>query len=58
MTQLTKEPADMDPTYSPDGSKIAFYRGGQIWVMNADGSNARRLSPADQSASVPAWGPR
>jgi molecular chaperone DnaK len=58
LTQLTKEPADMDPTWSPDGSQIAFYRGGQIWVMNADGSGPRRVSPADLEASVPAWGPR
>jgi molecular chaperone DnaK len=58
LTQLTKEPADMDPTWSPDGSQIAFYRGGQVWVMNADGSGPRRVSPADVEASVPAWGPR
>jgi Tol biopolymer transport system component len=48
----------MDPTWSPDGSQIAFYRGGQVWVMNADGSGPRRVSPADVEASVPAWGPR
>ena len=47
LTQLTKEPADMDPTWSPDGSQIAFYREGQIWVMNADGSDPRRVSPVD-----------
>ncbi len=58
LTQLTKEPADMDPTWSPDGSQIAFYRAGQVWVMNADGSGPRRVSPADVEASVPAWGPR
>jgi uncharacterized protein YgiM (DUF1202 family) len=38
------------PTWSPDGSKIAFLsdRSGrwEIWTMNADGSNQRRLLPA------------
>lgn len=27
-----------------NGEKIAFLRGGQIWVMDADGSNARQVS--------------
>lgn len=29
------------PRYSPDSSKVAFDKGGQIFVMNADGSNVR-----------------
>jgi Tol biopolymer transport system component len=29
---------DTDPTWSPDGSKIAFVRNGELHVMNADGS--------------------
>ena len=30
--------ADTEPAYSPDGTKIAFTRSNDIWVMNADGS--------------------
>ena len=37
-----------DPTWSPDGRKIAFVSDragkGEIYVMNADGSGKRRLT--------------
>jgi Tol biopolymer transport system component len=33
------------PTWSPDGRKIAFVGDGVIYVMNADGSGKRRLTP-------------
>jgi Tol biopolymer transport system component len=29
--------------WSPDGRRILFGRGGAIYVMNADGSQVRRL---------------
>jgi Tol biopolymer transport system component len=41
---------DENPTYSPDGDKIAFERAGgedqdrDIWIMNPDGSNQQRLT--------------
>ena len=53
-TRLTNNQAsDFFPSFSPDGSKIAFTsnRDGsyEIYVMNADGSNQTRLTndPAD-----------
>ncbi|HYT78968.1 MAG TPA: hypothetical protein VEQ37_06885 [Actinomycetota bacterium] len=45
-----------EPTYSPDGSKIALFRDGHIWVMDASGSNARDVSHLDASFS-PRWSP-
>ena len=51
------------PRYSPDGKRIAFHstRGGtvQIWVANADGSNAVELTSMDPMATTasPAWSP-
>ena len=51
----------LNPAWSPDGSKIAFVRatGGlstEIWVMDADGTNARRLRPAAQGTTTPIFG--
>jgi hypothetical protein len=49
-------PDDLDPTWSPDGTKIAFNSGRDpvgIYVMDADGSNPTHIS----SGSQPAWSP-
>ena len=55
---LTKNPLvnNIEPTWSPDGKKIAFSstRDG-IYVMHANGRNIRRLT--DQPGSSPAWSP-
>lgn len=41
------------PAWSPDGSRLAISRGTEIWAIDRDGSNARRLAPDGES---PAWG--
>ncbi len=49
------------PAWSPDGSKIAFVstRDGnyEIYVMNADGSNQRRLTNTAARDTDPTWSP-
>ena len=51
------------PAVSPDGSKIAFLSdrdGFDVYVMNADGSDRRRVThfPAsDGNAQMPSWSP-
>jgi Tol biopolymer transport system component len=50
---------DLDPAWSPDGSKIAFERDHRIWVMNATGSGQKDLgldTPL-RASSDPAWSP-
>ncbi|WP_433262970.1 VWA domain-containing protein [Actinosynnema sp. CS-041913] len=55
-------PHESDPAYSPDGTRIAWteYPGSEqparVWVADADGSNARRLS-GREGQSEPSWSP-
>lgn len=66
MTRLTtRKGQDGAPVPSPDGSKIAFvasedvgrsYEGNDLYVMDADGRNVRRLAAnLDRSVGVPQW---
>lgn len=50
-------PCNEGPQWSPDGTRIAWSRQGTIYVMNADGSGKRRLSPAGANARAPRWSP-
>jgi Tol biopolymer transport system component len=51
-----------DPSWSPDGERIAFSRAvdccnTEIHVINADGSGERRLTSVGRRNSDPAWSP-
>jgi Tol biopolymer transport system component len=58
-----------NPTWSPDGERLVFEgngdRGSQLWVADADGTNARQLTPTPSGcpnqacieAVNPAWSP-
>jgi hypothetical protein len=48
------------PAWSPDSRRLAWssYKdGGEIWVANADGTNARRLYHNPYLVYVPVWSP-
>jgi Tol biopolymer transport system component/tetratricopeptide (TPR) repeat protein len=59
--QLTSDPSDSSPDWSPTGSKIAFMRdsGGNwdVWVVDPDGSGAQRLTTDAAVDGLPAWSP-
>lgn len=70
MTQLTTRYGDRytdseNPAWSPDGTRIAFWSGqagkgyGNIWIIDEDGTNPRRLTnlPLPLSCDEPAWSP-
>jgi TolB protein len=56
-----KEVIDVAPTWSPDAKQIAFVsdRSGtpQVYVMDVDGQNQRRISYQSSYSASPAWSP-
>ena len=45
------------PRWSPDGKKIAYVTGGQIWVMDDDGEDKEQVTKISTGASGPVWSP-
>src|SRR5690606_17443574 len=63
LRRLTNSPyIDTSPEWSPTGKEIVFISdregGPQIFVMNADGSNQRRVSMNGSYNTTPTWSPR
>ncbi len=56
-----------DPQISPDGSQIVYVRNGMdimkdkrtgnLWIVNSDGSNHRKLTSSEGRESNPRWSP-
>jgi len=43
--------------WSPDGKRIAYIVSGQLWIADASGANARKISNVSGGASGPVWAP-
>jgi len=59
LQRLTTAGGGLDPSFSPDGSKIAFVRGApgdrEVYVMNADGTGAEKVTNGAADARDPDW---
>ncbi len=53
LNQLTEDPTDVEPAFSPDGTEIAFARGGDLFSVRPDGSGQRRLTSGSEIDSRP-----
>ena len=47
----------VEARWSPDGRRVAYTNGGQIWIANTDGSGRRKLTSINGGASGPVWSP-
>ena len=46
------------PRWSPDGKKIAYITGGQIWTMDSDdGGDKEQVTKISTGAAAPVWSP-
>jgi len=46
------------PRWSPDGKKLAFITGGQLWIMDGDdGGDKEQITKISTGAAAPVWSP-
>lgn len=58
MKQLTNGAgSSSSPRWSPDGKKIAYVSGDQVWVMDPDGNNKEQVTKISTGAGGPVWSP-
>lgn len=57
LNQLTENPTDSEPNFSPDGRTIAFVRDGDVYSIRPDGSGERHLTSGPEVDAVPLISP-
>lgn len=57
LNQLTEDPTDTEPNFSPDGRTIAFARAGDLFSVRPDGSGQRQLTSGGALDSAPRISP-
>ena len=56
VVRLTQSPGrNLDPSWSPDGRMVAYYKDGGIFVANDEGNNQIQIA---RGGTTPDWGPR
>lgn len=60
--RLTRTDGDINPSWSPDGTQVVFERAAenascdpcaQLWIVDADGTAERRLTPIAERREAP-----
>ncbi|MEJ7892119.1 MAG: thrombospondin type 3 repeat-containing protein, partial [Solirubrobacteraceae bacterium] len=54
---LAADPQERDPAFSPDGKQIAYERDLGIYLMNADGTGATRITKNQRQTFDPSFSP-
>ena len=49
--------AATEARWSPDGRRVAYISGGQLWIADASGANAKKLTALTGGATGPVWSP-
>lgn len=50
--QLTKTPSnEISPSFSPDGKEIVFLKDGNIWIMDNQGKNLRKITNFEETGN-------
>jgi dipeptidyl aminopeptidase/acylaminoacyl peptidase len=58
MKQLTNGAGSAtSPRWSPEGKRIAYITGGQVWTMENDGDNKNQVTKISTDAAAPIWSP-
>jgi Tol biopolymer transport system component len=57
LNQLTEDPTDTEPSFSPDSRAIVFSRGGDVFSVRADGSGLRRVTSGPELDTAPGVAP-
>lgn len=56
LKQITSEKgSSSSPRWSPDGKRIAYVTGGQIWTMRPDGGDREQVTKLSTGAGGPVW---
>ena len=55
--RLTSGSSDTAPAWSPDGTRLAFLRDGQVHVLAADGGEPEKVTDLPLGAGAPVWSP-
>ncbi len=55
--RLSTGTSDSVPAWSPDGTRLAFLRDGQVHVLAADGGEPEKVTDLPRGAGAPVWSP-